>query len=171
MGPAGTMRRGGSYAAPVGISPYAGLRARVGHDLLLLPSVSVLCEDDAGRLLLVRPRDCGQWATIGGLVEPDEEPRAAAVREAKEEAGVDVELLGLVDVLGGPGFRVEHRNGDVAADVTAVFAAGIVGGDPAPDLDETVEVGWFDDEALRRADLGRFARAQLTAVGRLGLQP
>jgi hypothetical protein len=41
--------------APVGMSAHIGrLRAAVGHDLLLLPSVSVLPVDAAGRMLLVR---------------------------------------------------------------------------------------------------------------------
>ena len=152
----------------MGVSPYiVRLRDRVGNDLLLLPSVSVLCEDAEGRLLLVRQRDTGQWATVGGLVEPDEDPRTAAVREAKEEAGVDVELLGILDVLGGPDFRVTYPNGDQTAYVTTVFAARVVGGRAEPDMDETVEVGWLTRDELRSADLGAFARASLVALGRL----
>jgi len=48
----------------------ARLRAAVGHDLLLLPSVSVLPVDQAGRLLLVRHagHDDG-WGVLGGAVE------------------------------------------------------------------------------------------------------
>lgn len=152
----------------MGISPYiARLRERVGHDLLLLPSVSVLCEDDAGRILLVRQRDGGQWGTIGGFVEPDEDPRAAAVREAKEEAGVDVELLGILDVLGGPEFHVTYPNADEAAYVSIVFSARVVGGVERPDGDETIEVAWLGGSELRNADLGPFARASLVALGRL----
>lgn len=150
------------------ISPYiARLRERIGNDLLLLPSVTVLCEDEGGRLLLVRHSDSDRWGTIGGLVEPDESPRRAAIREAKEEAGVDVELTEILDVLGGPEYRIRYPNGDAAAYVTTVFGARITSGDPAPDGDETTEVRWFDDEALARADLGPFARAQLAALGRL----
>ena len=49
------------------ISPHVRhLRRMVGHDLLLLPSTAVLPRDDAGRLLLVRLVDTGNWATIGG---------------------------------------------------------------------------------------------------------
>ncbi|MFV2114632.1 hypothetical protein ACFHW0_20170 [Micromonospora sp. LOL_025] len=37
------------------VSPYvARLRAHVGHDLLLLPGVSAVVRDDAGRVLLAR---------------------------------------------------------------------------------------------------------------------
>jgi hypothetical protein len=62
------------------------LRAAVGHDLLLLPAVSVLPVDQAGRLLLVRHagHDDG-WAVLGGAVEPGESPAQAAVRETRED--------------------------------------------------------------------------------------
>ena len=62
----------------------AGLRDAVGSRLLVLPSVSVLPRDAAGRVLLVRHADSGDWGTIGGFVEPDESPAQAAVREARE---------------------------------------------------------------------------------------
>ena len=76
----------------------ARLRAVVGHELLL-PSVSVLPVDEAGRILLVREagHDDG-WGTLGGAVEPGESPAAAAVREAREEISADVELIRLLDV-------------------------------------------------------------------------
>jgi hypothetical protein len=51
----------------------ARLRAVVGHELLLLPSVSVLPVDEAGRLLLVRHagHDDG-WGVLGGAVDVGE---------------------------------------------------------------------------------------------------
>src|SRR5688572_32924729 len=56
-------------------SPYIlGLREKVGHQRLLLPSVSVHIFDGARRLLLVRLRDHGQWSTPGGAIEPGRTP-------------------------------------------------------------------------------------------------
>ncbi|HEY1635364.1 MAG TPA: NUDIX domain-containing protein, partial [Acidimicrobiales bacterium] len=87
----------------MGISPYvAALRGAVGSRLLMLPSVSVLPRDPAGRVLLVRHADSEKWDTIGGFVEPDETPQEAAMREAREEASVEVELVRLLAALGGP---------------------------------------------------------------------
>ena len=92
----------------------ARLRAVVGHDLLLLPSVSVLPVDQAGRLLLVRHagHDDG-WGVLGGAVEVGESPAQAAVRETREEIGVEVRLVRLLDVLGGPDYEVSYPNGTV----------------------------------------------------------
>ena len=149
------------------ISPYIRrLRERVGSELLLLPSISVLPRDEHGRILLVRLAD-GGWATIGGTVEPDESPADAAVREAKEEAGVDVALGPILAAVGGPDFRVRYPNGDETAYVAVVYDATVVGGTAAPDHDETVEVGWFSPSELAALDLGSFARATFTALGLL----
>jgi 8-oxo-dGTP pyrophosphatase MutT (NUDIX family) len=148
------------------ISPYvAELRKLVGNRLLLLPSACVIPRDDEGRILLVRQRQHGKWETIGGTVEPDESPRDAAVREAKEEASVDVELT-LIAVLGGPEYVATYPNGDRCQYVSSVFTARIVGGEPAPDHDETDEVAWFSAADLASSgDLGDFCRTTLRELG------
>lgn len=49
------------------MSPYlAGLRGKVGRDLLLLPAVAVIVHDEHGRLLLVRDRSSGDSGALGG---------------------------------------------------------------------------------------------------------
>ena len=80
--------------------------------------------DGAGRALLVRyaGHDDG-WGVLGGAVDVGESPAAAAVREAREEISADVQLVRLVDVLGGPDFEVSYPNGDRTAYVTAVYEA------------------------------------------------
>src|SRR5579871_2625458 len=121
----------------VGMSPYIRrLRALVGTDLLLIPSVAVLVWDRAGRLLLVRDRESQRWMTIGGAIEPDEAPDVAAVREAHEEVGITVALDALVGVFGGPRFRHVYPNGDRTSFVPVVYDAHIVDGSPEPDGDE-----------------------------------
>lgn len=148
------------------VSPHiARLRESVGHDLLLLPSVAVLPTDEEGRVLLVLQADRGEWGTIGGAVEPDESPRQAAVREAREEAGVDVELTGILTVVGGPRFRITYPNGDRVAYVSTVFTARVTAGEPAPDHDETTEVAWVAREDLEARGLGPFARAMFEELG------
>ncbi len=47
-----------------------------------------------GKILLIHHRGLNKWLPLGGHVELDEDPEAAALREAKEESGLDVELLG-----------------------------------------------------------------------------
>jgi len=147
----------------------ARLRAAVGHDLLLLPSVSVLPVDPDGRLLLVQQAGHHDgWAVLGGAVDPGESPAEAAVRETREEIGVDVRLVRLLDVLGGPDYEVIYPNGDRTAYVTSVYEAAILDGSPAVrDDDELSDVAWFAPGELAGLELSRFARALLSATGYL----
>lgn len=137
------------------------MRQRVGHDLLLLPSVAVLPIDEVGRVLLVRQIDSGHWATIGGMVEVDESPEDAAVREAREEAGVEVELVRLLTAMGGPEFRGHYPNGDEVAYVSMVYEARVTTGEPLHDGDETSEVGWFHPSQIPSLDVGPLNRRLL----------
>jgi 8-oxo-dGTP pyrophosphatase MutT (NUDIX family)/predicted kinase len=167
VNPAPLRRPGATHSAlrkyvGVVLSPHVrGLRDKVGHDLLLLPSTAVLPRDQNGRILLVRLIDTGNWATIGGAVEPGESPRECALREAEEEAGVKVQLDDLLGVFGGPDYRVTYPNGDESAYVVTVFAATVIEGTPRPDGDETFEVAWFRPEELPLDHMGGLTKALL----------
>ena len=126
------------------------VRAGIGHSLLLLPAVAVVFHDPAGRLLLVRAGDSGQWGLPAGGIEPGESPQVAARRELREETGIDCEGLVLVAAWGGPDFRHTYPNGDEVEYSTFVFA-GLGSEDlvPAPqDSEEVGEAAFFSrDEA------------------------
>ncbi len=47
-----------------------------------------------GKVLVVHHRNLGKWLPLGGHIELDEDPETAALREAKEESGLDIELMG-----------------------------------------------------------------------------
>jgi 8-oxo-dGTP pyrophosphatase MutT (NUDIX family) len=57
------------------------------------------------KILLIHHRQLDQWLPLGGHVELDEDPEQAALREAKEESGLEVELLGERPPTTGPGTR------------------------------------------------------------------
>jgi 8-oxo-dGTP pyrophosphatase MutT (NUDIX family) len=56
-------------------------------------TVAVFIVQD-GKVLLVHHRKLNKWLPIGGHIELDEEPEQAALREAQEESGFEVELVG-----------------------------------------------------------------------------
>ncbi len=148
----------------MGMSDYVrGLRAKVGTDLLFMPSVGVLVRDGDGRILLVRHVE-GRWMLPGGAVDPGERPAEAAVREAWEEAGVVVEPLRIAGVYGGPEYRIVYENGDENAWVITVFDARIVEGEPHPNDDETSEVGWFAPEEIEQLPRSDATKATLRAL-------
>jgi 8-oxo-dGTP pyrophosphatase MutT (NUDIX family) len=153
----------------MGISPHvARLRAFVGHELLLLPCVTVLPVDESGRVLLAwQAGHSDGWSTVGGAVDPGESPAEAAIREAREEIGVEIRLGRLLDVLGGPDYEVTYPNGDRVAYVTAVYEASVVEGVPAPADGELSGVSWFTREELSAIPLSHFTRALMVATGYL----
>jgi 8-oxo-dGTP pyrophosphatase MutT (NUDIX family) len=57
------------------------------------------------KILLIHHRQLNKWLPLGGHVELDEDPEQAALREAKEESGLDVELLGERPPTTSPGTR------------------------------------------------------------------
>ena len=119
------------------------LRAKIGTDLLQVPTVGVLAYDGDGRLLLVRDKPSGLWGAPGGIIDPYELPSDAAVRETWEETGVVVELTGLIGVFAGPRFAGIYENGDQVACVATVFAARVLRGTPRPDNVETADARFF----------------------------
>jgi 8-oxo-dGTP pyrophosphatase MutT (NUDIX family) len=56
-------------------------------------TVSIFVVHDE-KILLVHHRKLKHWLPLGGHIELDEDPEQAAIREAREESGLDVELLG-----------------------------------------------------------------------------
>jgi 8-oxo-dGTP diphosphatase len=132
------------------ISPYiAGLRARVGHDLLMLPGVSAVVRNDRGQVLLGRRSDDGSWGLPAGAIDPGEQPADAVVREIYEETGVIVEI----DRIGGVALnRAIYQNGDVCEYLNVWFRCRWINGEPRVNDDESTEVGWFDPDALPELD-------------------
>jgi 8-oxo-dGTP pyrophosphatase MutT (NUDIX family) len=125
------------------------VRAKVGNDLLMLSSASVMLFDDKKRLLLAQNADSGLWMTVGGAIEPDETPADAAVRECWEETGMLIEPIALLGVFGGPKFRINYSNGDTASYVVIAFEARWIAGDPRPDGVELSALRFVShDEAL-----------------------
>lgn len=67
-------------------------------------AVAVFVVHDS-EVLLVHHRELNAWLPVGGHVELDEDPEQAALREVREESGLEVELLGDRPPVTGPGTR------------------------------------------------------------------
>ncbi|QGU03264.1 dihydroneopterin triphosphate pyrophosphatase [Corynebacterium kalinowskii] len=117
------------------------LRKKIGHTELWLPGVTaIILKGD--EVLLVKRSDNGEWTPVTGICDPREEPHVTAVREAKEETGLEVAVEKLLWVQAvGP---VEYPNGDVTSYVdTAFVCRPTADTDPYPADDESTDVAWF----------------------------
>lgn len=122
------------------------IRQKIGTDLLWLPGVAAVVVDDAGRVLLGRRADTGEWASIAGILEPGEQPAEAIVREIREEAGVTAEVVNLLALRTDE--PVDYPNGDAAQYLTILFLCRYVSGEAHVADDESLEIAWFPPDAL-----------------------
>ena len=137
-------RCGGALAFTAVSGPPRPRCAACGAVYFLNPGVgaATVVRDAAGRVLMVRrsPRQWGggRWCFPCGFVEWGEDVRAAAARETREEAGVDVVVGDVV--------QVESNFHDPEKPTIGVwFAATLVDAAAVPRAgDDAVEVGWFD---------------------------
>ncbi|WP_327131022.1 NUDIX domain-containing protein [Streptomyces sp. NBC_01343] len=122
------------------------IRASAGNQLLLLPGVTAIVFDDHGRVLLGRRSDTGRWSVVGGIAEPGEQPAQTAVREVYEETAVHCvpERVVLVQMLE----PITYPNGDVCQFQDITFRCRATGGEARVNDSESLEVAWFEVDAL-----------------------
>ncbi|MEM4780845.1 MAG: NUDIX hydrolase N-terminal domain-containing protein [Halalkalicoccus sp.] len=89
------------------------LRRDLGH---VTPNVGAeaVVFDDEGLVLLMKRADDGTWSLPGGFVDPGESPAETAVRETREETGLDVRIADLVGVYHRPPDAEAAPHGHVA---------------------------------------------------------
>ena len=121
--------------------------ARCGFIFYLDPKVAVgtIITDEVGDIVLVRRAiepGYGKWVFPGGFVDRGEEVLVAAVREAREETGLEVRLERLLNVYSYKG----------SVPVIIVYTATMIGGCLACD-DEGLEARFFAPETIPWNDL------------------
>ncbi|MFD4571567.1 NUDIX domain-containing protein [Streptomyces sp. NPDC058417] len=109
----------------------------------LVPAASAVVTDEAGRVLLQRRVDNGTWALPGGALHIGESLPECAVRETREETGIDVEVVGIVGTYSNPRHVFAYDDGEVRQEFSICFLARPVGGELAVS-DESTDVRWFD---------------------------
>jgi ADP-ribose pyrophosphatase YjhB (NUDIX family) len=127
----------------------------------VVPSVNVVVVNDAGEILLICRTDNGNWAVPGGGMDLGESLPAAAVRETKEETGIDVEVTGLVGIYTDPRHVILYTsNGEVRQEFSVVFTARPIGGEPTPS-DESREVHWVAPDEIPSLPMDRSMRMRI----------
>ncbi len=97
------------------------LRKYVGHEPLIGLGATTLVFNKKKEILLNLRSDTNTWGIPGGSMELYENIRETAVRELKEECGIEAENIELVDVLSGNEYYFEYPNGDKMCTVIVLF--------------------------------------------------
>ncbi len=109
-------------------------------DKIAVGATVAVLED--GRVLMCQREDFEVWCLPGGHNDSGESLAATAIREVKEEVGLDVALDRIVGIY--------SRLGATPTIHLAVFAAHPVGGEIKAQADEVIDIAWFDPADLPR---------------------
>ncbi len=137
------------------------------HTVFIDPKVAVvvlLTRDD--EVLLVRRINepgRGLWALPAGFVDPDEDPRTAAIRETEEETGLEVEITSLIGLFHRP-------DPDGLADLVIAYSALPIGGRLRAG-DDASAAHWFAAGALDELSIALATTERLLVWWRSRLEP
>lgn len=118
------------------------LRKRVGNDPVIFVRPSVVILNKEKEILMVKYQD-GTWGIPGGLMELGESVEECAVREIKEEIGIEIKNLRLFGVFSGKELFTKLRNGDEYYNVVIGYVCNDFIGDILPDGIEVIEARFY----------------------------
>lgn len=127
----------------------------------LVPSVNVVVVNDADEILLIRRSDNGNWAVPGGAIDLGESMVDAAIRETREESGIETAITGIVGIYTDPKHRILYTsNGEVRQEFSIVVTARPLGGEPTPSS-ESSESSWVPHKDLAGYQMDRSMRLRI----------
>ncbi|QFG26518.1 NUDIX hydrolase [Actinomadura sp. WMMB 499] len=127
----------------------------------LVPSVNVVVTNANGDILMIRRTDNDNWALPGGAIDLGESVAQAAVRETKEETGIDCEITGIVGIYSDPKHVIHYTSNDeVRQEFSILLTARPTGGAPQTS-DESREVLWVPVEQATDRQMDRSMRLRI----------
>lgn len=126
----------------------------------IVVAVTVFVQDEHGRVLLIQRTDNGLWALPGGAQDFGEYIAETAVRETREETGVEVDVTGVVGIYTNPNHVVEYSDGEVRQQFSICFRARYLSGEPTTS-DESSAVQWVAQEELSNLSIHPSMRLRL----------
>ena len=124
--------------------------------LILNCAGALIIRDD--KILFQRRTDNGKWGLIGGLLEMNETYEATALREIREETGLEVRLDSFLGIFHN--HNMVWSNGYAAHVISAMYTASIISGEPRID-EGSYELRFFGKEEIPEL----FAEDHIAALG------
>ncbi|QWF82130.1 NUDIX hydrolase [Amycolatopsis sp. CA-230715] len=113
-------------------------------------AVSAFIQDNESRILMIRRTDNDLYSLPGGQLELGETLTEAAVREVREETGIECEVTGIIGIYSNPNHVIAYDDGEVRQEFSICFRARLVGGTlrTSDESSESLWVGSRDAYAL-----------------------
>jgi ADP-ribose pyrophosphatase YjhB (NUDIX family) len=130
----------------------------------LVPAVNVVVANDAAEILLIRRTDNGNWAVPGGAIDLGESVAQAAVRETREESGIECAITGIVGIYSDPRHVILYTsNGEARQEFSIVLTARPLTGQPTPSS-ESSQVRWVPVSEIAEYTMDRSMRIRINDV-------
>ena len=103
------------------------LDERINHIPFIQTGSAIIIRNEEGKILLQERTDRNKWGLPGGCQELGEDLKITAIREAKEETGLDIDLkqLILIDTLSGETRKNSYPNGDIVYNNTSLYLVNV----------------------------------------------
>lgn len=111
-----------------------------------------------GKVLMTWNKKVNNWIPIGGHIEPNELPCSSVIREAKEESGLDIDLISPFDksktanLIQPVHIHLDHIKDD-HKHINLIYFGIVKDGDCLEIDDEGKELRWFSKEELEKENL------------------
>lgn len=121
-------------------------------------SISTVYVVDNGKVLMTWNKKIKTWIPVGGYIEPNELPCSSVIREAKEESGLDIELISPYDrsktgnLVQPVHMHLDHIKED-HQHINLTYFAKVNGGKLLEESDEQTPLRWFSKEEIEKEDL------------------
>lgn len=127
-----------------------------------------------GKVLMTWNRKVKTWIPVGGHIEPNELPCSSVIREAKEESGLDIELVSPYDksktanLVQPVHVHLDHVKDD-HKHINLIYFGIVKGGKLLDESDEQTPLKWFSREEINNEYLlPNIKEWALEAISQLG---
>lgn len=125
------------------------------------PAASAFVQNEAGAVLMIQRTDNGLWSIPGGAMELGESLPSTAIRETREETGIDIAVTGVIGIYSDPERKVAYSDGEIYQEFSVCFRGEPLGGTPTINS-EAREVRWTEPAELAKLDIHPAIQLRIT---------
>ncbi len=126
----------------------------------IVPAASAIVTNHEGKILLHRRSDNDLWALPGGAMEVGESIAETAIREVKEETGLDIKPEYIVGIYTNPHHVIAFSDGEVRQQFSLCFVCTIIGGTMSIS-DKSFEVAFVSPQEIEHLNMHSSTRLRI----------